>query len=130
MACVGFADFETKLCSISSKNNKVRICKQCNEQNCSHLSYTNKVETHELISYSLAFIDARSNLIFEKHYCGPNIEENFFNTLLSIEEKILLKTCRFKGVQFMKPLTEQEKNILITLKFVIFARKNLILVIV
>ena len=67
LACVGFADFETKLCTISSKDGKLSICKQCNDQNCLHLSYTNKIESHELISYSLAFIDAKSTLIFEKH---------------------------------------------------------------
>ena len=74
------------------------------------MSYTKQVESHELISYSLIFVDEKSTLIYEKHYCGSMVEENFFNTLISIEEQLLLKASSFKGISFMRPLTETEKS--------------------
>ena len=73
------------------------------------MSYTKQVESHELISYSLIFVDEKSTLIYEKHYCGSMVEENFFNTLISIEEQLLLKACSFKGISFMCPLSKNEE---------------------
>ena len=109
MSIIGFADFETKLNSLPSFLNSKINCRICLDEQCSHISYTKKVESHELISYSLVFIDIKSTLIYEKHYCGPKVEENFFNTLTSIEEQLLIKTCSFKGVNHMKPLTRNER---------------------
>ena len=109
LSIVGFADFETKLSELSTIVKRGSKCVKCSSKICSHISYTKQLESHELISYSLIFIDAKSTLIYEKHYCGSRVEENFFNTLVSIEEQLLLKTCSFKGISFMKPLTKDEK---------------------
>ena len=76
MSIIGFADFETKLNSLPSFLNSKNNCRMCLDEQCSHISYTRKVESHELISYSLVFIDIKSTLIYEKHYCGPKVEEN------------------------------------------------------
>ena len=109
LSIVGFADFETKLHKLSNVANKKSKCKKCCSKFCSHVSYTKQVESHELISYSLIFIDEKSTLIYEKHYCGSMVEENFFNILISIEEQLLLKACSFKGISFMCPLTKNEE---------------------
>ena len=109
LSIIGFADFETKLCKINPIISSSSFCQKCRKKNCSHISYTKQYESHELISYSLIFMDSKSTLVFEKHYCGPMVEENFFQTLLSLEESILLKICSYKDIRSMKPLTQDEK---------------------
>ena len=109
VSIIGFADFETKLCLMASDLQQKTKCYLCRNKTCPHVSYTKQIESHKLISYSLIFTDAKSTLLFEKHYCGPKIEENFFTTLMTIEEQLLIKSCSFKGITFMKPLTKDER---------------------
>lgn len=59
LSIVGFADFETKLCKLSNVVNKSTKYKKCCSKLCSHVSYTKQVESHELISYSLIFVDEK-----------------------------------------------------------------------
>ena len=108
LSIVGFADFESKLNSIPDDHDHVK-CKKCLRKDCSYQSYTKKVESHELVSYSLVFVDAKCIILYEKHFCGRYVEQNFFETLNAIEEPLLRKTSTFKDIKLMKPLTERQK---------------------
>ena len=71
-----------------------KFCKTCKKYYCEHVSFTKKLEKHELVSYSIAFCDSQCTLIFEKHFCGistRSVEKHFFETINSIEEGLLRK---------------------------------------
>ena len=62
------------------------------------------------MSYSLIFVGADSELIWEKHYCGKEPSKDFLNTLLEIEEKLLEKSCFYKDIKSMIPLTDHQQS--------------------
>ena len=104
----GFADFESKLSPIKDQN-ECKICDHkieqcvCMKLKCTNCrcyykyckcffrqkSFTIKKEIHILISYSIIFIDNNGKIIFEKCYCDKNVGENFIETLLDLQEKLL-----------------------------------------
>ena len=90
-------------------SNNGALCKTCSTKDCGLKSYTQKLENHELVSYSLIFVDSKCTLLYEKHYCGASIEQNFFETLALIEEPLLRQTCGFKDIKHMKPLSSKER---------------------
>ena len=90
ISIMGFADFETKLECINSKN-KLEDTIEKNE------SFTIRKSAHKIVSFSLIFVDTDGKLIFEKTYCGENTGEQFFQTLDNIEERLLLMICKNKA---------------------------------
>ena len=57
---VGFADLEANLQSLIDCPPKNIDCKTCKGKlNCACYSYTQKLEKHQLVSYSLAFVDSK-----------------------------------------------------------------------
>ena len=54
---------------------------------------------HQIVSFSLVFVDTDGKLLYEKAYCGENAGEYFFQTLDKIEENLLLSICK-KQVTF------------------------------
>ena len=98
ISIIGFADFEAKLIRMKKSEGE---CKN-------NVSSTIKKDLHNVISYSLIFIDILGNLIFEKNYCGENIGENFFETLDNVEEKLLLTSCKNKEAIDIKSLSFED----------------------
>ena len=99
---IGFADFEAKLKKIEEGEN------ECKNSITNNKSTTIKKDLHNVVSYSLIFIDILGNLIYEKNYCGENIGVNFFETLDNIEEKLLLTACKNKEAIDIKSLSFKE----------------------
>ena len=71
-------------------------------------SITVKKNLHEVVSYSLIFIDNLGKLIYEKNYCGPHAGPDFFQTLNDIEEKLLLTICKNKVPIDIKSLSDDD----------------------
>ena len=80
LSVIGFADFEAKLEKIENTSDE---CKNSVDNN---KSINVKKNLHEVVSYSLIFIDNLGKLIYEKNYCGPHAGPDFFQTLNDIEE--------------------------------------------
>ena len=80
ISIIGFADFEAKLKRIEKSED------ECRNNVTNNKSTTIKKDLHNVISYSLIFIDILGNLIFEKNYCGENIGE-FFSKLWIMSKK-------------------------------------------
>ena len=106
---IGFADFETVLTSLNSDENGINICFNCSPNlECRCFSYTKKLDKHNLISYSIIFVDSNAELLYEKHFCGELVEKNFLETLCHIEESILRKVCSKKDIKSMQNLTLEQ----------------------
>ena len=105
---IGFADFETILNPLTPLVNENVYCDKCYSGNCKCFSYTKLMDKHELISYSIVFVDSKSQLIFEKHFCGEQVEKFFLQTLCSIEESLLRLIISKKDVKSMDNLTQEE----------------------
>ena len=56
-----------------------------------------KKQMHQIVSFSLVFVDTDGKLLYEKAYCGENAGEYFFLTLDKIEENFLLSICKNKS---------------------------------
>ena len=104
IAITGFADFESKLDSINHD------CVNFTEALDSNKSFTNKKQIHQIVSFSLIFVDTNGKLIFEKSYCGKNAGTYFFETLDKIEENLLLSICKNKSPLNIQSLTDEEKQ--------------------
>ena len=74
MSIMGFADFETKLDSLNNENGDFNDALKSNK------SFTNKKQIHQIVSFSLVFVDTDGKLIFEKVYCGENAGAYFLQT--------------------------------------------------
>ena len=101
ISIMGFADFETKLECINSKD-KLEDTIEKNE------SFTIRKSAHKIVSFSLIFVDTDGKLIFEKTYCGENTGEHFFQTLDNIEERLLLMICKNKAPISFKSLSSEQ----------------------
>ena len=101
LSIVGFGDFETKLDVI---NNKDEFKDAFNRIE----SFTIRKNVHRIVSFSLIFVDNDGKLIFEKTFCGKNAGECFFQTLDSIEERLLLSISKNKASLDIKSLTSEE----------------------
>ena len=66
---------------------------------------------HQIVSFSLVFVDTDGKLLYEKAYCGENAGEYFFQTLDKIEENLLLSICKHKSPLSIQSLTDEENNI-------------------
>ena len=82
----GFCDFECKLMRVNNESENDISAVDKNR------SYTLKTEEHEIISFSVIFIDSYGNLLYEKVYCGDHPSKTFLDVLDSIEENLLKKT--------------------------------------
>ena len=98
ISIIGSADFEAKLIRIEKSESECR----------SNVYTTIKKDLHNVISYSLIFIDILGNLIFKKKYCGENIGEIFFETLDNVEEKLLLTSYKNKEATDIKSLSFED----------------------
>ena len=65
---------------------------------------------HQIVSFSLVFVDTDGKLLYEKAYCGENAGEYFFQTLDKIEENLLLSICKNKSPLSIQSLTDEEKQ--------------------
>lgn len=101
LSIMGFADFETKLDGDSSKDDLADALK-------SKESFTNRKNIHKIVSFSIIFLDTNGKMIFEKHFCGKNSGEYFFQTLDTIEEDLLLSICKNKASLDIKSLSSEE----------------------
>lgn len=101
LSIIGFADFETKIVSIDNKDEFKDAFDRID-------SFTTRKKVHQIVSFSLIFVDNDGKLIFEKTSCAKNAGECFFQTLDSIEENLLLSISKNKDSFDTKSLTSEE----------------------
>jgi len=101
LSIIGFADFETKIVSTDNKDEFKDAFDRID-------SFTTRKKVHQIVSFSLIFVDNDGKLIFEKTSCAKNAGECFFQTLDSIEENLLLSICKNKASFDTKSLTSEE----------------------
>ena len=101
LSIIGFADFETKIVSIDNKDEFKDAFDRID-------SFTTRKKVHKIVSFSLIFVDNDGKLIFEKTSCAKNAGEGFFQTLDSIEERLLLSISKNKASLDIKSLTSEE----------------------
>ena len=101
LSIIGFADFETKIVSIDNKDEFKDAFHRLD-------SFTTRKKLHQIVSFSLIFVDNDGKLIFEKTSCAKNAGECFFQTLDSIEENLLLSISKNKASFDTKSLTSEE----------------------
>ena len=70
ISIMGFADFETKQKFI---NKEVNLESTLGKME----SFTTRKCSHEIVSFSLIFVDTNGKLIFEKTFCGRNAGQFF-----------------------------------------------------
>ena len=104
IAITGFADFESKLDSVNRESGNFTDALASNK------TFTNKKQIHQIVSFSLVFVDTNGKLLYEKAYCGENAGEYFFQTLDKIEENLLLSICKNKSPLSIQSLTDEEKQ--------------------
>jgi hypothetical protein len=75
-----------------------------------HRSYTVKTEEHEIISFSLIFIDSFGNLLYKKVYCGKHPNKIFLDVLDSLEENLLNLIIQNKSQIKLESLTNDQKE--------------------
>ena len=64
-----FADFESKLDSVNRESGNLTDALASNK------TFTNKKQMHQIVSFSLVFVDTDEKLLYEKAYCGENAGE-------------------------------------------------------
>ena len=101
LSIIGFADFETKMVSTDNKDEFKDAFHRLD-------SFTTRKKLHQIVSFSLIFVDNDGKLIFEKTSCAKNAGECFFQTLDSIEENLLLSISKNKASFDTKSLTSEE----------------------
>ena len=101
LSIIGFADFETKIVSTDNKDEFKDAFDRLD-------SFTTRKKVHQIVSFSLIFVDNDGKLIFEKTSCAKNAGECFFQTLDSIEENLLLSISKNKASFDTKSLTSEE----------------------
>ena len=101
LSIIGFADFETKIVSTDNKDEFKDAFHRLD-------SFTTRKKLHQIVSFSLIFVDNDGKLIFEKTSCAKNAGECFFQTLDSIEENLLLSISKNKASFDTKSLTSEE----------------------
>ena len=104
IAITGFADFESKLDSVNRESGSFTDTLVGNK------TFANKKQTHQIVSFSLVFVDTNGKLLCEKAYFGENAGEYFFQTLHKIEEKLLLSLCKNKSALSIQCLTDDDKQ--------------------
>ena len=70
ISIMGFADFETKQKFINKEVNLENTLGKME-------SFTTRTCSHEIVSFSLIFVDTNGKLIFEKTFCGRNAGQFF-----------------------------------------------------
>ena len=84
MAITGFADFECKLDSVKHESGNFTDALASNK------TFTNKKQMHQIVSFSLVFVDTNGKLLYEKAYCGENAGEYFFQNFRQNTRKSFL----------------------------------------
>ena len=72
IAITGFADFESKLDFVNRESGNFTDALGSNK------TFANKKRMHQIVSFSLVFVDTNGKLLYEKAYCGENASEYFF----------------------------------------------------
>ena len=62
MAITGFADFESKLDSVNRESGNFTDALASNK------TFANKKQIHQIVSFSLVFVDTNGKLLYEKAY--------------------------------------------------------------
>ena len=52
-------------------------------------SFTQNIETHQPVSYTLIALNAKSKLIFHEYFVGENAVDHFLTTLKSVANKLI-----------------------------------------